>query len=141
MPLPKLRQYYHRPYCLSLYLRNPLRYFPQTWLKYKALSGIVHRTSTITPPTFLWNYTPLYIFVCARSVTLKTFENFLENWYKYKASSDNVQRKFTHNYAPFVNFSMKIMSAQKLCNPLRCFFVNFGTTIKDDMQILRTLQL
>ena len=39
-----------------------MRCFFKTWLKYKALAGDVHRTSTLTPPTFLMELCPFVNF-------------------------------------------------------------------------------
>ena len=39
-------------------LPNPLRYFHKIWYKHIALSDDEQRTRTITPPTFLLNYSP-----------------------------------------------------------------------------------
>ena len=38
---------------------KPLRYIHTILLKYKALSGDMHGTNTVTSSTFLWNYVPV----------------------------------------------------------------------------------
>ena len=41
---------------------NPLRYFHETWYKFRAPSCDVQRIRTITPPTFVTELSPFEIF-------------------------------------------------------------------------------
>ena len=73
-----------------------MRYFHKPWLKYKTLSGVVHRTSTLTPPTFFMDLCPFVNFSMYPLNNSETLGDiFLK--LKYKESSDDVQRERLHN--------------------------------------------
>ena len=75
---------------------------------------------------FPWLSVRLYITNRARSITLETFKilsrNFVQIYSRIRQCAENKYRNFTYSFLriiPLCNFSMEIVSAPLLFNPLR----------------------
>ena len=107
-------------------LPNPLRYFHKIWYKYKALWGNEQRTGTIIPPAFFF-----WILFPWKSCPLNNFETlwdiFMElgrNISTVRGCAENNNHNSIYIFMElfhFENFSLEVVPAQKLWNPLRIF--------------------